>query len=424
MAIKKSPSKNTPNASAPRRPSSENAKTTVVVKQAIVNVFFDGTLNNYYNANKRNDNTSYGNDLSNVARMWVPIRNEKSKCAIYIDGMGTTRFQNDTTDGYAYGDGDTGVMARADSAFAQIHQKVWDANGQTIPPVVRINVYGFSRGAATARTFVHWFNTERQQRFKDNADKWQGVNAQVNFVGLFDTVSSYAPKEDRDSLTSKVPKKGAFDNDVSQLHLNFSSGYAKKVVHITAGDEHRANFSLTNIASAKGLGIGYELEIPGSHSDVGGSYHQEEIEKKPMDEDMAHFVLQKGWFEQGDLKPHYDGTIVTRIGTRKVFGQYHKVGLAIMVDKANRYGKAGIPNGIFEVNTSKPDGKDVQEIQGRLREFAQNEANNVRWSIDSYKSESYAKWFRRWFLHFSAELPDIIGANKPAPNYKRKLIPG
>ena len=95
-----------------------------------------------------------------------------------------------------------------------------------------------------------------------------------------------------------------------------------------------------------------------------------------------------------------------------------------MVDKANRYGKAGIPNGIFEVNTSKPDGKDVQEIQGRLREFAQNEANNVRWSIDSYKSESYAKWFRRWFLHFSAELPDIIGANKPAPNYKRKLIPG
>ena len=156
MAIKKSPSKNTPNASAPRRPSSENAKTTVVVKQAIVNVFFDGTLNNYYNANKRNNSTSYGNDLSNVARMWVPIRNEKSKCAIYIDGMGTTRFQKDTTDGYAYGDGDTGVMARADSAFAQIHQKVWDANGQTIPSVVRINVYGFSRGAATARTFVHW----------------------------------------------------------------------------------------------------------------------------------------------------------------------------------------------------------------------------------------------------------------------------
>lgn len=151
-----------------------DSKTKVYAKQAIVNVFFDGTLNNYYNANKRNDDSSYGNDLSNVARMWASIRKFDIKCAVYIDGIGTTRFQEDTMDGYAYGDGGTGVMARADSAFAQIHEKVWKGYGQTIPPVVRINVFGFSRGAATARTFVHWFNTERQQRFKENADKWQG----------------------------------------------------------------------------------------------------------------------------------------------------------------------------------------------------------------------------------------------------------
>ena len=397
MSIKRAPSKNTPHAIAPRRPSAENAKTTVVVKQAIVNVFFDGTLNNYYNANKRNDDSSYGGDLSNVARMWASIRKLDIKCAVYIDGIGTTRFREDTMDGYAYGDGDTGVMARADSAFAQIHKTVNEVHN-SIPAVVRINVYGFSRGAATARTFVHWFNTERQQRFKENSGAWQGVDARINFVGLFDTVSSYAPSEDR-SL-KKIPKENAFHNDVSQLHLNFVSGYAKKVVHITAGDEYRKNFTLTNIASAKGLGIGYELEIPGSHSDVGGGYHAVSMERHVFrDPKVRELVLKRGWYESHELRwmnGAWDAS-------RKVYGQYHKVALAIMVDKANQYGKVGIPNGVFEVNTAKPDGKDVLEIQGKLREFAQNERNNTRWSIDGYKDESYAKWFRRWFLHLSAE---------------------
>lgn len=134
-----------------------------------------------------------------------------------------------------------------------------------IPHYVTLNVFGFSRGAAAARNFVHLANTQpelfknaeldKDWNFaKNNPSKQNGVS--VNFVGLFDTVASYG-------------KDLNFSNDTEQLHLNFDSGYANKVVHLVALDEYRANFPLTNINSALGLSarngkgkMGYELRIP------------------------------------------------------------------------------------------------------------------------------------------------------------------
>ncbi len=46
--------------------------------------------------------------------------------------------------------------------------------------------------------------------------------------------------------------------------------HAKDVVHLTAADEHRKKFSLTDIRSAGGKGR--EICLPGVHADIGGSY--------------------------------------------------------------------------------------------------------------------------------------------------------
>ena len=48
--------------------------------------------------------------------------------------------------------------------------------------------------------------------------------------------------------------------------------HAQEIVHLTAADEHRKNFSLTTIDSAGGKGR--EIFLPGVHSDIGGSYRE------------------------------------------------------------------------------------------------------------------------------------------------------
>ena len=86
----------------------------------------------------------------------------------------------------------------------------------------------------------------------------------INFIGLFDTVASYGV---------------AHYNDTSDLSLD-AIRVARKVVHIAAGEEHRKNFRLTNIASAINAGVGIELFFPGVHSDIGGGYTDNYTERE------------------------------------------------------------------------------------------------------------------------------------------------
>jgi hypothetical protein len=106
-----------------------------------------------------------------------------------------------------------------------------------------------------------------------------------------------------------------------------------------------------------------------------------------------------------------------------VFGQYHKVALAVMVDAARQFG-AMIPVDVYKIDYSAKDGKDVLEIQTKLREFAKKDSN-TRWSIDAYKQHenpTYASWFRRNFLHLPAEAGSI--SNGYAKGFKRKHFQG
>lgn len=173
----------------------------IIVKPVVVNVFFDGTKNNLYNidakakyakqiAEDKDKYESYTNAYSNVAHLFSQREGEsKDNIWVYIEGMGSTKYKTDSTIGFAYGSAETGVKARAESAFAEIQKRYKKLNGDSSKPNgIVINVFGFSRGAATARHFVHLAKS-KPKLFKG----WGFSSKQVRFrfVGIFDTVSSF-----------------------------------------------------------------------------------------------------------------------------------------------------------------------------------------------------------------------------------------
>jgi hypothetical protein len=301
----------------------------VYVDTFTINVFFDGTKNNLYNIENRKKNPqmykgketaseyeSYFNDHSNVSYLYQ-ARGQKANIGwAYIEGIGTgadqinhwdrenkdrarkgfplkdREYHTDSQQGFAFGSGPTGIEARVFQSFEKIQTMVKQSLGDRIPTILILNIFGFSRGAAAARHFLHRVKTE-PQLFKGWNLKRERII--VNFVGLFDTVSSF-------SAVYTIPEPtSAFDDDVKELHLNFGRNYASKVFHLTAADEYRQYFSLTNIDSAISNGFGMEVIISGAHADVGGSY-QSEAQKKPFPV-KKNFLGMKKWFqEQGFFK--------------------------------------------------------------------------------------------------------------------------
>jgi len=393
----------------------------VQVDKIQANLFFDGTRNNYYNVEKADaatrakyggEDTSYDNALSNVARMWKVIGTERenSDIGVYIEGMGTTKFADDAMAGYALGTGETGIETRAQSAFEPLQRKVMKHRGKLGPPaILELNLYGFSRGAATARHFAHLLR-DQHEIARHFTNKWSQVQVVVNFVGLFDTVSSEGI---------------VYGNDVNDLGLRFSAGSARRVFHLIALDEYRLCFSDTTIDSALkakvsinnlSVPMGFELGIPGAHSDVGGGYvcdvNKNETEVRdlaPSDWDpdqggakgSQDFVYQQGWYRATDKKasfwhPHRH--------QRSIHGDYYKVALALMVDMAER-STVSCYSGQLNMIAQTPA---IAEIQTALRQLVQEHAfkpgkpTRINWELNAQLGTERAKAFRHAYLHVSA----------------------
>ncbi|KVC44732.1 T6SS phospholipase effector Tle1-like catalytic domain-containing protein [Burkholderia diffusa] len=137
-----------------------------------------------------------------------------------------------------------------------------------------INVIGFSRGAASARAFVHKLVNEwaPNGRLSEEAGP-RALQYQVNFMGLFDTVASVGLP---DSFRT------ALNLDVLDGHAHFASngGLAipdsvRHCVHAFSIHEQRMSFPLDSIRqgdSYAGGEVRREIAYPGVHSDVGGGY--------------------------------------------------------------------------------------------------------------------------------------------------------
>ncbi len=371
-----------------------------------LNIFFDGTQKNktnteegkfYKESNGKDD--SYTNDYTNVARGYDAINTEVAfHESIYLEGIGTENKKGDDIfPDVAMGMGDRGVMAKVVKACVEGGKKIskQEYKRKKIDELI-VNVFGFSRGAAAARHFLHIANSGTIGSVKDNEGKitvlaphsYQGMKSEnfrftipyetitdkhgyfaacllkneinpkkikFNFVGLYDTVASY----------------GLYHgNDVDDLRLD-AIQKARFVFQLSADDEYRENFDLTDITSA-GLN-GLEYTLPGVHCDIGGAY-------KDMDDEIAvlyykreslynrmihhtdkeiekfrNIVISDGWYNEdqitasilhdSDLWTEKKGSVddsetyYTVLGTRKKLrNKYDKIPLKKMIFYSDQFG--------------------------------------------------------------------------------------
>ncbi len=311
-------------------------------------LFYDGTLNNRVNIDAREKNSkefqklqkrwftstdSFDNGRTNIAIMEPHLQVKKGSNGYdislkeYIEGQGTFDLKGDSLKGYALGGGDSGVADRADQGIdrgIQLITKKVKSNKYSIKKLT-IDVFGFSRGSATARYAIHLllkgsskscdnFIGEYSQSVRpiiesiaNSGIEIQEKAVEICFAGLYDTVLSY--------YGSQNVKFKWVGNVLQQTAVK----HAKKVLHLTAADEHRADFPLHNIKSSGSKGEEYFL--PGVHSDVGGSYNKaneaelkansskkvymlttqenktilEDLDRKVLEADMAD-LMKQGWY--------------------------------------------------------------------------------------------------------------------------------
>lgn len=143
--------------------------------------------------------------------------------------------------------------------FGGIQRRLVERIASARPKVVRVNlsVFGFSRGAAQARTFTNWIR-------KVTRGKVGFAVLKVRFVGIFDTVASVG-------LADSAPIGNGF--------LDWADGTmeiegVERGLHYVAAHEIRRSFPLSTARSAGGKpAAGFsEYIYPGAHSDLGGGY--------------------------------------------------------------------------------------------------------------------------------------------------------
>lgn len=444
-------------------------KKTVKSTDLTIGIFFDGTNNNMNNSNakeyydKRNrgekltdkeavsasaydrngrlkESSSYHNDWSNVARLYdvYPV-----KLAVYVDGVGTETEKGDSVLGAGFGTGGTGIIGKVEEGCEKLAKIIADLGKATEIPILNLDVFGFSRGAAAARVFLDEISKKpypKSVNFKNKAG-YLGYylakknikvgSVQVRFLGLFDTVSSYS------KYATALPD---FDNDATEIPLHTLSK-AKSVMHFTAENEHRNNFSLTKTR------VGKTREFPGVHSDVGGSYNDgievvEIIEKDFMDEinELVTKLINESWYLEKQLEISLFSPNELK-GTRKLKKTYSYIPLHLMSEWAISAQKVPFNNAKLEKTKYSITGDALlMRVKKRLREYVLHNGKPYKFAwysaihekykgvkegdklLAAYKQEIQEqkdlRILRNEYLHWSAD-NDSIGM-EPTKDRKRK----
>lgn len=125
---------------------------------------------------------------------------------------------------------------------------------------VFIDVFGFSRGAAQARTFCNWMD----QLFQ--GDRLAGVKTHLRFLGLFDTVAAVGVGTAITSFTDGHQGWG----DAPYLRI---PARVRHCEHLVAMHENRSAFPLEDLRMGGAMPARCrQYRYPGMHSDVGGGY--------------------------------------------------------------------------------------------------------------------------------------------------------
>jgi len=202
------------------------------------------------------------------------------RTSIYVSGVGTKSGWPDDGPSMGLGLGEQGMLKKVDQGCGDLAIEIIRLVRDPIDELV-LDVFGFSRGAATAR---HFISREVQDEngalavaFKQQGIPWP-KKITVRFVGLFDTVAGVADLGNLDF--------SAHDAETGRINDNLRPDDAERVVQFAARDERRHNFSLNSLRGDSGNLPDHfsEWTLPGAHSDIGGGYpdrFHERIEVRP-----------------------------------------------------------------------------------------------------------------------------------------------
>lgn len=376
-----------------------------------VSVFFDGTLNNRTNTWLGEKGTikddSYKNALTNIAILELYHRKNTEydySLSVYVEGIGTTDEETDSTVAAATGRGPTGILDKVETGISKVIVKINGVltAGQEIQ-CLHLDCFGFSRGAAAARNFIYSTIYRRDNTLKQRLQSGGhcAKEIKVKFVGLYDTVASYGL---------------IHNNDVDELHLD-AIRHAEDVVQLAAAEEHRKHFPLTNINSTHN---GVQLFLPGSHSDIGGGYvdKMDEVDHQIIfifrrnglnAADKAalarekEWLLGSGWYSEDEIqkRDHWDEVKVTRKG---ISNHYHRIPLKMMAELA-------IGKGVF----FSPSLMDDYKIYGYLLEIETFIRQSPLSTPEHWLNlnTKMMKRLRHDYLHFSAHFGSAMGCNQP-----------
>ena len=250
-------------------------------------VFMDGTWN---------DENGVGNDgiTTNIYKLFraldgdltnnsIPhVITHQKHVALYYRGIGNDDDNNMVGSWFKGAFGGSEKRIR-DSAYCGIveHYRKGDI----------ISIFGFSRGAATARMLaadlhkegivasieVHTKEEENEstgkiekvyKRYDDKSDE-KLMEIEVGFLGVFDTVGAFG-----------IPVDIGFGFQKLNLFKNLDvAPNVKKVVHCVSIDESRDPFIPTLCNKAEHVD---EVWFAGVHSDLGGGYRHNHLSKIPM----------------------------------------------------------------------------------------------------------------------------------------------
>ncbi|QAX82371.1 Rhs element Vgr protein [Pseudomonas sp. DTU12.3] len=216
---------------------------------------------------------------------------------LMIEKMATNGYANTFGMGFfESGEKKREAILRKEIQDLQDKLKARDESGKK-PAILamRLYVYGFSRGAAEARTFVNWL--QRLVRCENKSGgveyRFAGLPISINFLGIFDTVAAVgladsvpfaAGHMDWADGTMRLPDEAI--SSCQNTALPDDCSYLKRCVHLVSGHEQRASFPLDSIRRRAKLADGnrdnskassyrkgtVEYIYPGVHSDVGGGY--------------------------------------------------------------------------------------------------------------------------------------------------------
>jgi hypothetical protein len=406
------------------------------------------------------EDDSYENDFSNVVHLEgnvAPAQKGYDETVVtYIEGAGTIEYtpeyerdkdgkfvldeygnkkeiigdNKDRMGGFAFAAGESGIKAKVDKGIEKAVKKIVHGptdeqrdNTNYYIEKLTIDIFGFSRGAASARYCVH-----RLLRAMDSGDRVEPYieyrlrtmhmlkveELEIRFVGLFDTVVSY-------KAAQAVKFGGSLENFlVKQKAIRHEK--VKRVVHLASAEEHRDQFCLHNIKSAGGKGEEYFL--PGVHSDIGGGYLDNGSEaglkvcqaspywaKKDRDE----YLLALGWYKPEQLvedilwqdefgNPNHLELAVLRDNhrARTVHNAYSRIPLKIMAEKATEDGiefESMLDSDASQAINAFPE---LIKLESDLKRYMGKVGKRGSKPEDWQKAEPELNAIRHKHLHFSA----------------------